>query len=346
MNMRRSILAFFLWIVTLSSYAQRPDLTAKAPASGTHAGDKGKNRTVIYVSPAGSDTATGDSPDTARATLQGGLAAANDRFAEGDMDVTVRVLPGRYVGQVAETAGAPAGKRLIITAAGERGMAIFDGEGKTDTWLVVTGRVGQPANLVVSGLKIRRYQTAISMNGSRDKLDNVVSQVEIRKNVFEEIGQFSQESKPSTAVVRLVNADDNKILGNVFLHFRNLTSCSSLHAIYVAHNSTGNQIRDNDFRDGCGDAVRFRDTSSNNTVQDNRFEDAWKSAPISDWYCDASSRDDCTKKTPECPSVDNRLVNNQVVAHRIPNNGLTAEFGDLVTRLCQAPASTRRFLVE
>jgi len=265
----RSILAICLCIAALSSYAEPARVTGGVSKHEPDPKGDGKNKktAVIYLSPGERDAADGTSPDRALGDLQAAIDMADKKFADGYQEVTVRVLPGRYQAQTAKTAGPGAGKRLVITASGENGKAIFDGSGKADTWLRISGRVGQPTNLVVSGLRIMNYITAITMNGSRDNLDNAVSQVEIRKNVFDSIGQFRAEDKPSTAVIRLVNGDNNQIVGNRFVHYRNLQQCSLLHAIYVAHNSTGNLIKDNEFEDGCGDAIRFRDTSSNNIVQ-------------------------------------------------------------------------------
>jgi hypothetical protein len=305
----------------------------------------GQNDAIIYVSPSPANTDAGTS-ELEQTSLQAAIELSQKKFAAGYRTVTIRVRPGRYLGQQNKTAGAGKGRRLIITTAQRHGDAVFDGEGQLSTWLAITGRKAEPANLIVSGLIVTGYMTAITMNGSRDDLDNVVSNVQIRSNVFDAIGQVdARRSEPSTAVIRLVNGDNNQIVGNVFTHFRNREKCSLLHAVYVAHNSTGNLIKDNRFEDGCGDAIRFRDASGNNLVHGNRFVDAWVTAPITDWYCDAASRSDCTKRDGECPSLNNRLVDNEMVANRAPQNGMSAEFGATVTELCAAPADAKRFIV-
>jgi len=304
-----------------------------------------KDNTVIYMTASAKADADGSTPEAGMGDLQAAIDLAQKRFAEGYRDVTIRVKPGRYPGQQAKTTGAGKGRRLIITSVNEQGRAIFDGGDKIDTWLTIPSMAGEPANLVVSGLTVTHYGTAITMNGSRDDLKKTVNHVEIRANFFDTIGQaVAKKGQPSTAVIRLVNGDDNQIIGNRFTHFRNAERCGLLHAIYVAHNSTGNLIKDNQFEDGCGDAIRFRDTSGNNVVQGNRFEDAWEHAPITDWYCDASSRTDCTKRTGECPSLDNRLIGNQLVAHRVRDEGMVAEFGDVQTKMCPAAPGAKRFV--
>lgn len=325
---RQFFVALYLCAVALPSFAGGADRDA-----------------VIYLGPAATAKADGKSPQSALPTLQDALVLAQDKFKEGSVNVTIRVLPGRYVAQSATTAGAAPGGSLTIAAVEDAGRPVFDGGDQDLTWLTVTGRVGQPANLKVFGLRIQNYLTAITLNGSRNRLNNAVSKVVIRNNFFEGIGQRKRGTgKPSTAVIRLVNGDDNSIVNNRFIQFRNVEKCSLLHGIYLAHNSTGNLVKDNQFEDGCGDAIRFRDGSGGNQVEDNRFTDAWAGSPISDWYCDASGRDDCTKQSGECPSLDNTLSRNQLVAHRLADKGLTEEFGDASPKHCTVAPGARRFI--
>ncbi|MDZ7896324.1 MAG: right-handed parallel beta-helix repeat-containing protein [Sphingobium sp.] len=157
------------------------------------------------------------------------------------------------------------------------------------------------------------YATAITLSGSRDDAALRVTDVVIRNNIFRSIGQISKSQKePSTAVVRLVNADRVQIVNNRFQDIRNRQTCNRLHAVYVAHGSTDNLVQGNAFQDGCGDAVRFRDRSSGNRVVNNTFIDFWVDAPISDWYCDSTLSNKCTKRTPECPSFDNEIAGNRI----------------------------------
>jgi len=325
---RKFLVAFCLCAVALPSFA------------------KGAGRdAVIYLGPAAAVKADGKSPESALSTLQDALSLAQDKFKEGSVNVTIRVLPGRYVAQSATTPGAAPGGSLTIAAVEDAGRPVFDGAGADLTWLTVTGRVQQPANLRISGFRIQNYLTAITLNGSRNKLNNAVSKVVIRNNFFEAIGQQKRGAgKPSTAVIRLVNSDDNSIVNNRFIDFRNVEKCSLLHGIYLAHNSTGNLVKDNQFENGCGDAIRFRDGSGGNQVEANHFTDAWATTPISDWYCDASGRDDCTKQSGECPSLDNTLVRNQLTARKLADKGLTEEFGALSPKHCTVAPGARRFI--
>jgi len=143
-----------------------------------------------------------------------------------------------------------------------------------------------------------------------------------------------------------VNSDDNVIASNRFVRIVNLEACARLHSIYIAHGSTGNVIEDNVFEDACGDAVRFRDGSHSNLVRGNTFIDAWAQAPISDWYCDREMRADCTKPTPECPSLNNVLDNNRVVARKLKPAPSFVSFGEDFRSTCSSHADDKRFVIK
>jgi hypothetical protein len=281
-------------------------------------------------------------------TLQAALDLAEREFADGAEDVTILVLPGHYISQRGKTTGAGKGRTLTITSSGPPvEQTVFDGNGTVSGWLDVQGRPDGATNLTISGLTVTHYSSAISLNGSRDDRNNFVSRVIVKDNVFDTIGQGSlDQGKPSTAVIRLVNGSQNEIVGNLFVHSRNVQECNLLHSIYVAHNSTKNFISKNKFQDACGDSIRFRDNSNDNLVQSNRFEDAWATSPVSNWFCDASRRRGCTKVGGECPALNNRLIGNELVAHRLADNGLTSSFGDISTKNCPAPAGAQHFIVQ
>jgi len=121
--------------------------------------------------------------------------------------------------------------------------------------------------------------------------------------------------------------------------------CSLLHAIYLAHNSTDNIIDGNSFDSGCGDAIRFRDSSHRNIVKNNIFRDFWDKSAISDWYCDGKTRVDCTKYNGECPSLNNVVDTNQFVARRFGNVPQTLTYGSDIPNGCSKNQSDVRFIV-
>ena len=323
-----------LRMAALALYA----LAAPLPAAAAPAG-----ALTIYLGPAGSDDANGATPDAALATLQAALAHAGQAWQTGAGDVVIEVGDGTYIGQKMVTTGAGEGKRLTIRRnANSKTHPVFEGAGSAATWLTVNSRAGQPANLTIIGLKVKNYLSAVSLNGSRDDDKRSVNHVAIQDNIFDAIGQSSVElGAPSFAAVRMVNGDANLIAGNLFTNIRNVQRCALLHAVYMAHGSTGNTIQHNRFENGCGDALRFRDGSNNNLVKNNSFKDSWAFAPISDWYCDADARDDCTKETNECPSFNNVLEANTMLAEKLPGQNLSKVFGGDVRSWCPVSAGAR-----
>jgi hypothetical protein len=310
---------------------------------------------VLYVGPDGQPDASGRSPDRAIGDIQRALDKGIVQRPKGET-LELRILPGTYTGQrlTLKSSEVDGGDIAIIRNEGAGTQRpVFDGNGVDAPWLTAEADKRPLRQLRITGLEIKRYATAVTLNGSRDIDARSVSDVVIRNNIFRSIGQTEMTQKePSTAAVRLVNADKVQIINNRFEQISNRQRCGLIHALYVAHGSTDNLIEDNNFEDSCGDAIRFRDGSSGNKVVRNAFVDAWADAPISDWYCDASSRKDCTKKTPECPSFDNEIAENRIEARKAKAPERQKAHGEDTTSLCPARAGTRaaaaarsRFLV-
>jgi hypothetical protein len=138
--------------------------------------------------------------------------------------------------------------------------------------------------------------------------------------------------------------DDSRIERNLFVEIRNREQCGSNHAVYLAHGSTGNVVRGNDFQRGCGDAIRLRDGSGGNKIVENSFTDFWAKAPVSDWYCDTGARDDCTKASAECPSYGNVLAGNRMQRKELSNVPMNFTFGPDDSKPCTKPAGAKRFV--
>lgn len=281
---------------------------------------------AIYVSPAGIDTRKGSSDVDAVASIQRAVSLA-ERVPLGTERVKIFLLPGVYLAQRFEAAGHPDQVAILITSGGG-GRAVFDGNGHGGTWMILKSGNGHPANITIDDVDVRNYMTAISVTGDRDNSARWAGGLTIRNSRFSDIGDIARiGAKPSPAAIRLVNADHNVIAGNEFTRIRNNKSCVLLHAIYVAHGSTDNLIEDNVFSDSCGDAIRFRDASDNNVVRNNSFIDAWARSPVSDWFCNKDRRDDCTKVSGECPSLNNLLEGNRVISRELPPTDIFFPWG-------------------
>ena len=289
---------------------------------------------TVFMSPEGSDDADGRteaSPvKSLKRALESGIAAAG----AGATNITIEVGEGTYKGQSASIAALSDDVRIVIRPHPSGSKAVFDGGGKGGAWLLVRPPAG--GGISIRDLEISNYVTAISLAGSRgsdEEPAQPVEGVEIAGNHFTRIGQFAfPRGKPSTAVLRLVNADKTRIVGNRFFDTGNVNSCELLHAIYIAHDSTENLIEANNFEKSCGDSIRIRDRSNDNVIRGNTFIDAWAVAPISDWFCNNSLRKLCANHRTECPSVGNVLGGNKVVAR-------DAKKADLVKSLERQPNS-------
>lgn len=281
---------------------------------------------TLFVGPDGKSTNSGLSKNDPLPDL----TSAWTQALAGKWPVThleIRVLPGTYIGQTVRLSTDGRMPQLVIRREGEE-RPVFDGAGSPGTWLSISANKHPISHISISGLMVTGYATAISLNGSRKVDQLAVTDVTLRDNIFDTIGQFAPtQEKPSTAAVRLVNADRVQIINNRFVHIRNRQHCALIHAVYLAHGSTNNLIEGNYFEDVCGDAIRTRDASNNNRIVGNTFVDAWDVAPISDWFCDSRVRKDCTKETPECPSFANEVANNRIEARRLGRPELFKAYG-------------------
>jgi hypothetical protein len=284
---------------------------------------------VIHVAENGNDTADGLSQTKPLQTLQAAIDRAAQLATDEYSRIRISVAPGIYLRQRVVTNGLPDGRTLMIMPdKDDKGRPVFDGAGNGGTWFTLRSATGRASNIGISGLEITNYETAISFNGDRERSEKSNGGNIIRNNVFRNIGQIAMAgAKPSTAVIRFVNSDNNVVMRNRIVHAANVKDCGLLHGVYIAHGSTGNTIEDNVFEDICGDAIRTRDGSDGNSIKDNRFVDAWKNAAISDWYCDGTARDDCTRIGGECPSYGNTLENNTIVSKKGSKALLVATHG-------------------
>lgn len=300
---------------------------------------------VVFIGPSGSNTASGATAAEPMADLQSAVDKGLTRV-DPKQKIVVRVLPGTYTAQTLKiTAATTTFGHIEITRADDKDKSrpVFDGQGSVLPWLNVVADNGPAGQITVYGMEVKSYSTAINLAGSRDTPANDVSDVVIRNNVFRDIGQQSANQKnPSTAAIRLVNADRVQVINNKFTDIRNRQRCGLLHSLYIAHGSTDNLIRGNTFENTCGDPVRFRDGSGNNRVEGNTFTDAWADAAISDWYCEGDTRDDCSKKYTECPSFDNTIADNKIVARSAKQPQAVKTYGSDTPAGCQVPAQARQ----
>lgn len=261
----------------------------------------------IHLAVNGDDRNDGSSEQRPVATLANAVKLAAAQSAKTGEDMAIVVAPGIYRNQTLLLTDKTIRGKLTIsgTSPVAADYPAFYGKGN-GTWLRYDGAAGRDTGLTIRNLRIVDYGTAITLNGNRDDPGGFNRGTVISDNVFARIGSTSGKGK-STAALRLVNSRDNVITNNYFRTIRNypVSSCPGLHAMYVAHSSSGNKIERNKFEDFCGSAIKLRDGSGDNQLVRNSFKTADKAAAIEEWFCDLSKTAECTKKTGECPSTGN-----------------------------------------
>ena len=274
-------------------------------------------RTVFYMSPDGSDANDG-TENSPFLTLQHiNQVLKND---PPDDDVRIIIAPGRYYNQRVEWDYFDSERRHYVRFEAQdiSNRPVFDGctQGGScnggGTFFSARPGDGIRTNLDFWYLRVENYQVAIQLGGRRGPYNyrenephwDYSSGNRIYGMWFENIGE------DDTAVVRLVNGRDNLIQNNHFINAISEVNPRRLHAVYMAHHSSNNAIRNNRFVNISGDAVRVRDESNFNSITGNTFESAGVYG-YSDWFCNGKTNDRCTKNPPEeCPSWGNEFRNN------------------------------------
>lgn len=269
---------------------------------------------TLHLAPDGRDEAEGTSRGEAVRSMTRAWELAGKQPKDGV--VTIMVHPGTYRGQALLIDGSRPNPKVTWKGQRENGQGpVFVGDARRPTWLRLKASDGQPTGLTIEGVEVREYLTAISLEGNRDDPRASNEGTVIRNNVFRRIGTIAvnDPQKDVSAAVRFVNSHNNVVSGNRFLTIRNVARCGALHAVYVAHFSSGNQIVDNEFEDLCGSVIRFRDRSNDNLVRGNRFRRVEQSPAIEEWFCDKVEKKNCTKQLGECPSTGNISEGNELV---------------------------------
>lgn len=87
----------------------------------------------------------------------------------------------------------------------------------------------------------------------------------------------------SSVAVHIKNTDNVSVWSSDFYALNSSTSPGSIHGVYVANNSDGVDIFNNNFGFISGDPIRFRNGSDYGQVDSNRFWDTGYIAIASDW---------------------------------------------------------------
>ncbi len=294
--------------------AQEPLTTLADPTACSANGGAGPF--LVYMTTSGNDANTGRTSSSPVRTL----SRVQDiiRAAAPTCPTEVRIGTGTYYGQSVAWSYVSGHEIKFMPADGTSAVRpVFDGCSSASgactqlTWFTLSNSSGVHSKLHFWYIRVQRYNTAISFNGQRDNLAGYNGGNRIFGCYFDQLGNGwagSTSHTYSTAAVRLVNSDDNVIENNHFYNIINSTSPAALHAIYVAHKSDRNSILRNVFERVSGDAIRVRDYSNYNIINQNRITRAGAYG-YSEWLCDSAQRTDCTLAT-ECRSYQNEFRDN------------------------------------
>jgi Right handed beta helix region len=294
-------------------------------------------RVDIFVRTDGDDRADGLTSATAVSTLQ---RAGNIAFAPPlrDAEIRIEIDQGRYVGKGATWLVPEQFDGSVRVAAGAPGKAsIFDGQHEAGQWLSVKSPWGKPLRLEISGLEVTNFLFGLLVEGDREKPDAWVSGVVVRKMVFSNIGQFRRDQPPAYAAVTFANARNGRVTDTRFENLTSTTGCTGMHAIYLAHRSSGNVVARNTFKDvNCGFVVKTRDRSNENIFTDNHFDTPKVNALFGDDLDSCQVAGTCINPSrTECSSYGNTFVRNTISdATRASNVQLARVGREAATQVC------------
>jgi len=271
----------------------------------------------VYMSPSGSDANSGRSSSSPVRTLN----RVQDiiKAAAPSCPTEVRIRPGTYYGQRVEWTYVSGHEIKFMPADGTKAeRPVFDGCSSATgpctqgTWFELTGVYGVQSKLHFWYIRVQRYNTAIHFKGDKNDPSRYNGGNRIYGCYFYHIGNGwagAESHGYGYGAVRLANSDDNVIENNRFYNITNSTHLGSIHAIYIAHKSDRNSIQRNGFERVSGDAIRVRDYSNYNIINENRISRAGKYG-YSEWFCDSAQNSGCTLATDECRSYRNEFRNN------------------------------------
>ncbi len=338
---------------------------ASSPASGD-------DPFVLYVSPAGNDTAAGTFEAPIRSFERAGEILAAEA-PDSDVVIRLRSDQGTYVDySIVWTYYNPSHTTTFEPFPADT-PAVFRGDGADPPprpFFTLDAARGEPTNLVFKGLRIEAYASRIFyfLGNRENPAGGWNGRNRIVDCMFRNIGNYWSPASPIVyGAITFVNSTDNVIENCVFSAFANANTAVSLSdarefpeisldveeaaegtgaaaatalpiiGVYVAHHSSRDTIRACTMDSIFGDPVRIRDASNGTLIDQCVFTRAGHNAVCSMWFCDAEYLD-CDKVHPECPPCFAVLRN--CVAYGDRNCAVPRLFKDLnvtYSRRC-APA--------
>lgn len=243
---------------------------------------------VLYMSPVGSDSNTGLSASSPLKTLTKVHARLKQLKPVIDTDIEIRVkfIPNtpyqnqtvkwKHVSTQYHISFMPQDYQYGEGYSGIAGRPEFNGNG-TDDWFFDLQSSSGRSNVRFYYLKVSNYTYGgIRFYGSRK---NVPAYPDwngynsVYGCYFYALGNKKYPGlNMGYAAIDFVNSDHNIVRNNHFVKLENKTAdASHIHGVYLAHNSSDNLIQKNKFYKITGDAVRVRNYSNRNDIQQNRI---------------------------------------------------------------------------
>jgi hypothetical protein len=282
----------------------------------------------LFMNPTGDDTRDGLTEATSVKSLTRiHSLLATSKYLDAS-HVEVRIAPGTYLGQhLTWTVTSANDYTLTFLPSGytynntNPGRPIFDGHASStstapaDNYLFYLNKAnGKPSRIRFYYLQIQNYATGgLAFVGKTETPDetNWNGYNTVFGCSFYRLGT-KWGGTNGYGGISLVNSRYNTIDNSLFVNLENAAGEGGLiHAIYMKDHANYNVITRSKFEYVSGDAIRARNESNFNKINDNiHFLRAGETAFYGDWYCDASKRTDCAVQ--ECPSWQNEFKYNEL----------------------------------
>ncbi len=239
---------------------------------------------VLFMNLSGSDNNSGLTEDKPLATLHG-VQEKLIIYKPIHQDVEVRIkfikykpytnqgIEWTYTSPIHNISFMPSDYKYGQGINDISGRPAFDGQGANSYFFKVLTIKQTKTNLRFYYIEIRDYIFGgINFHADKDNFDNWNGYNTIYGCYFDSLGDkyYPQTFKGiGYGAIDLVNSDHNIIQQNHFAHCENGTDgASHMHGVYLSDNSDHNLIQHNNFTWISGDAVRIRNFSNNNIIND------------------------------------------------------------------------------
>lgn len=241
--------------------------------------------------------------------------------------VALRFRPGTYRGVrlFVDDRGRPHGCNagFSLDSAGS-GTVLFEGQQQPKFIDIVTNRPSFAGT--IRNIEVRNYMNGIAVTRTSSRKGERVRWAAETAGVkavgpgltianvgFTNVGDWDPKPGSATGWGAIVFnfTHNNRALGNRFEGLGNTVESPLMHALYLV-GSSGNLISDNYFGAMDGAAIKLRNRSDNNRIENNSFRHGGEPL-LQLWFCNQSKRGEANCPANECPSINTVFVNNRIL---------------------------------